>query len=108
MPKLIIQTSSQEWAAELVQGSNVLGRSTQCTVPIREASLSRQHCEVVLEGAKAKVVDKGSMNGTLLNGKRVWEQELQAGDRITIGGVHIWYESKGNMPRKAQVQAPTP
>ena len=105
MPKLIIQMQSQEWAAELVQGSNVLGRASTCTIPIREASLSRQHCEVVLQGPKAKVVDKGSMNGTLLNGKRVWEQELVPGDRITIGGVHIWFETKGNLPKRPATAA---
>lgn len=102
MPKIIVQMQGREWAADLVPGSNTVGRSSQCTVPIREASLSRQHCEIVLKpDGVATLVDKGSMNGTLLNGKRVWEQALTPGDRITIGQVTLWYEVKKTAPAAA-------
>jgi hypothetical protein len=94
MPKLIVQLQGQEWTAELQPGSNILGRASQCSVPLKDPSLSRQHCEIVLNGSVARLVDKGSMNGTLLNGKRTVEQDLQPGDKIAIGACVIWYERK--------------
>lgn len=94
MPKLIIQSQNQEWSVDLAEGSNVLGRSSRCTIPIHDANLSREHCEVLLSGAVATVLDRGSMNGTLVNGKRVSQHRLQPGDKIAIGQTFIWFESK--------------
>jgi hypothetical protein len=103
MPKLVIQCQGQEWTVDLKQGSNTFGRASGCTVPLKDPSLSRQHCEIVLSGGSATLVDKGSMNGTLVNGRRAYEQSLQAGDKITIGQVTLWYERK-NVAAEASKQ----
>src|SRR5207249_740951 len=39
------------------------------------------------------VVDEGSRNGTLLNGKLVQRAELAAGDLIEIGQTRVFFES---------------
>jgi hypothetical protein len=109
MPKLIIQHAGEEWTVELKQGSNVVGRQSTCDVPLKEGSLSRQHCDVVLAGSTAILVDKGSMNGTLVNGKKVKEQALQPGDRIVLGQATLWYERKAVAPQQVQSRpAPSP
>lgn len=107
MPKLFVQCQGQEWTVDLKQGSNILGRASGCTVPIKDPSLSRQHCEILLSGATATLLDKGSMNGTLVNGRRAHEQGLQPGDKITIGQVVLWYERK-NVAAEARPPAPRP
>ena len=63
----------------------VLGRSRECDVPISDLNVSRRHAELRQEGGSYWIVDLGSMNGTLVNGRRVEREQLRDGDRITLG-----------------------
>src|SRR5262245_19525388 len=94
MPKIIVQFGGEEWTVDLRQGVNVAGRSPQAAIPIRDASMSREHCEIILEGTVATVVDRGSMNGTLVNGTRTERKVLAPGDKIQIGKAALFYEDK--------------
>jgi len=67
----------------------VLGRSRDAGVRISDVNISRKHAEVRHEGTAFWVVDLGSTNGTLVNGKRVDRQRLRDGDRITLGSTEI-------------------
>jgi hypothetical protein len=67
----------------------VLGRSREAGVRISDVNISRQHAELRQEGAAYWIVDLGSMNGTIVNGKRVDRQRLRDGDRIAIGSTEI-------------------
>ncbi len=67
-----------------------LGRSSECTVPIRDRFLSRRHAEILQEGEQWFVRDCGSVNGTLLNGARIEDRlPLRDGDRITLGDSEV-------------------
>ena len=94
MPKFIVQFQGQESTAELKPGANSIGRQSNCSIPLKDSTLSRLHCEVILAGSVATVVDKGSRNGTLLNGKKIEAQVLQPGDKIQIGATTLWYDKK--------------
>jgi hypothetical protein len=74
-------------AVALVHGKNVVGRDSSCRVPIKDANLSRSHCRIeITNDGRAKVVDCGSSNGVLLNGKKVVSQAgLTGGDVILLG-----------------------
>lgn len=65
----------------------VIGRTTGCDLRIPLASVSRQHCEIRLDGNKTYLRDLGSSNGTHHNSFRVQEVTLKAGDEIAIGSV---------------------
>ena len=67
----------------------VLGRSREAGVRISDVNSSRRHAELRQEGAAYWIVDLGSMNGTIVNGKRVDRQRLRDGDRIAIGSTEI-------------------
>ncbi|MBM2822260.1 MAG: hypothetical protein HW413_1006 [Thermoleophilia bacterium] len=67
----------------------VLGRSRDAGVRISDVNISRKHAEIRQEGSTFWVVDLGSTNGTLVNGKRVDRQRLRDGDRITLGATEI-------------------
>jgi hypothetical protein len=67
----------------------VLGRSREAGVRISDVNISRKHAEIRQEGSTFWVVDLGSTNGTLVNGKRVDRQRLRDGDRITLGATEI-------------------
>src|SRR5262245_7282195 len=106
MPRFIVQYQGQESFAELKPGANSFGRQSSCTIPLKDSTLSRLHCEVILAGTVATLVDKGSKNGTLLNGKKVDAQVLQPGDKIVIGATTLWYEKK-NVAAEAGAPAPS-
>ncbi|HZF00115.1 MAG TPA: FHA domain-containing protein [Planctomycetota bacterium] len=94
MPRFIVQFQGQESVAELKPGANSVGRQSTNSIPLKDSTLSRLHCEVILAGTVATLVDKGSRNGTLLNGKKIDAQVLQPGDKIQIGATTLWYEKK--------------
>jgi predicted component of type VI protein secretion system len=45
----------------------VLGRSSECDISVRHASISREHCTFIREGETWSVEDAGSANGTWVN-----------------------------------------
>jgi transcriptional regulator with GAF, ATPase, and Fis domain len=69
-----------------------IGRSRENTLPISEIRASRRHCRVEPANGKFVVVDEGSRNGTLLNGKLVQRAPLSPGDLIEIGQTRIFFE----------------
>ena len=94
MPKFIVQFQGHESVAELKPGANSIGRQSTNAIPLKDSTLSRLHCEVILAGTTATLLDKGSRNGTLLNGKKIDAQVLQPGDKVQIGATTLWYEKK--------------
>lgn len=67
-------------------GRCVIGRDTDADLRIPVGTVSRQHCEVRIGDDDEPVVrDLGSSNGTFLNGKRVTESALDAGDLLRVG-----------------------
>jgi len=66
-----------------------IGRSDQNDIPLDEAAVSGRHCSVVRDGNKLFLRDKGSTNGTRLNGKNVTEARMKPGDVISVGPVEI-------------------
>ena len=65
----------------------VIGRKNNCDLRIPLPSVSRQHCEIVLEEDAVVLRDLGSSNGTFHNDERVQQAKLGAGDRITVGPI---------------------
>jgi pSer/pThr/pTyr-binding forkhead associated (FHA) protein len=66
---------------------SIIGRRQECHLRIPTGDVSRQHCVVVLRGDMLHVTDLGSANGTYVNGTRIAETELKAGDRLRVGPV---------------------
>ncbi|MBN1605156.1 MAG: FHA domain-containing protein [Polyangiaceae bacterium] len=73
-------------AFELRQGPIVVGRSSDCNLVVDDASVSRRHAQLKVEGGRVFVEDLGSANGVLVNDERIdRRRELQPDDRIGIG-----------------------
>jgi hypothetical protein len=66
-----------------------IGRSRECELMVDDPNVSRRHAEVrkTIEGWM--VVDLGSTNGVKVNGRRVHEEVLRPGDKITLGLVEL-------------------
>ena len=63
----------------------IIGRSSDATLQVRDAKLSRHHCDLRITPEGCFVRDLGSKNGTFVNGARIVEARLRDGDRIQIG-----------------------
>ncbi|MEU4093630.1 FHA domain-containing protein [Streptomyces sp. NPDC026673] len=73
------------------------GRKAGNTVVIASASASRLHAEVRREGHGFVLYDRGSSNGTRVNGERVTSHVLQPGDVIAIGDESFGFEAADAM-----------
>ena len=71
----------------------VIGRSPECTVVLQDHNASRRHAEIRPRGTTYVVHDLGSTNGTMVNGVRVGEQPLNAGDELTFGGTRMRFQA---------------
>jgi len=97
---------------EIPPGTTAVGRAEDSDLIIASTRVSRHHCEIINEETRLLVRDKGSGNGTLVNGEKVEEQVLNAGDEIQIGPltfrVEIEGASKASAPAPASKAAPAP
>src|SRR5687768_17869388 len=70
MPKIKIITREFESATcELPDGGITVGRDAQNAMVIADASVSRQHCELLVFGREVIVRDRASRNGTFVDRK---------------------------------------
>jgi hypothetical protein len=63
----------------------VIGRSSDAEVVLMEDMVSRRHAILVIQGDKIHLEDRGSTNGTFVNGEKVSKAVVTKGDRILIG-----------------------
>ncbi len=70
---------------EMSEGSFTLGRDPKCDIFLSNMTVSRHHATITIDGAGAKIVDAGSLNGTWVDGSVVDEAQLQPGTRVQIG-----------------------
>jgi hypothetical protein len=71
----------------------VFGRADENDVVLATESASRVHAEVRRDDDGFVVEDRGSRNGTWVNGTRVTTRQLQSGDRIAMGDVAFLFET---------------
>lgn len=82
----------------LAKEVTVIGRKEDCDLRIPLSEISRRHCKLVKTGMGLRVEDMGSSNGTLVNGQRVNEIDLEPGDRLTIGSISFVVQIDGDPP----------
>ena len=73
-----------------------IGRDPTCALSLADSELSGQHAEVRVDGSGAFVIDKGSTNGTTVNGDKLTPgvpHFLHDGDMIRLGTTELQYKS---------------
>jgi pSer/pThr/pTyr-binding forkhead associated (FHA) protein len=70
---------------ELKRSVLLIGRHPECDVRINLTSISRRHCCLAQVDDTMIVRDLGSRHGVWVNGRRVEEKVLKAGDQLAIG-----------------------
>ncbi len=99
MSAVLLVTKDRKQVAKvaITGGLFVIGRAQDCSLPLDESLASRQHAEIAFESGVFSIRDRGSRNGTSVNGEKVaGRRELKDGDEIEIGATRlkfIWDKS---------------
>jgi hypothetical protein len=95
MPKLTVTTLGfGNQSCELPDGQFTVGRAARNLIVIDDASVSTEHCELLINGAEVAVRDVGSRNGTFVNETPVQSISLaRNGQTIRVGRVDLLVET---------------
>ncbi len=88
-----------------MRNMTVIGRREDCDLRIPVGDVSRKHCRLVRTDDGIRIEDLGSSNGTYVNGQRVQESELSAGDQVGVGPVQFIVQING-VPDDDQITQP--
>ncbi len=86
-----------DWSVTIQLGKNIIvGRSADADLSIPGVQkISTRHVCFSAFSDHCLLTDLSSTNGTFVNGKRVYEEQLHGGDHISIGGVEFELEKVG-------------
>ena len=89
--KLFIETGEKK-STKVIKLSNnspyVIGRQS-ADLAIKDALVSRRHCQLVIEAGALSVEDLGSSNGIEVNGSGTNRTRLKVNDQIKLGNTRI-------------------
>lgn len=77
-----------------------IGRSADCDIALGDATVSRRHCVVRLEGPGFVLEDLESRHGTRVGGQTVALRALRHGDRIHVGHCTFAFEMLDELPAR--------
>jgi hypothetical protein len=87
-PRLLVSgpdTGGEQRTYDLVTPVTLLGRGTDCDLRLVDPGVSRHHAELRVENDQVVLVDRGSTNGTFVNGQPVRRVVLTDGTQVTLG-----------------------
>lgn len=88
------ESGNKEWT---------IGSQPDREVQFQDSGVSALHAKIVNEGARWKVLDQMSANGTFVNGKRSNVSYLSSGDRVRFGPVECVFQTSraGAAPKRS-------
>src|SRR3954469_3245463 len=111
MASVTVFFSGQEQATyPLDKPTMLVGREEVCQIHIDNRSISRQHCAFYAKGEGFIIQDLNSANGTYVNGHKITEHILAAGDMVIIGKYELRFNESqaaaaaqaAKVPKKAE------
>jgi len=91
---LILGGAEGERRVSLDKPEVVIGRAQEADVRVDDRKASSTHCAITQEGEGCRIRDLESQNGTWINGERIVNRMLAAGDLISVGATEIRFEEK--------------
>lgn len=82
---VLFKKGGSQKSFSLPDSTTVIGRRGDCDLCIPLKTVSRRHCQLNQDKETINIRDLGSRSGTFLNGKRIDEAAVKAGDYIRIG-----------------------
>lgn len=102
-PALVILMGPSAYVGKqfpLDKNDYILGRAHDCSIPIDDKSVSRNHARVQVAGSDVTISDMGSANKTVVNGAVLQPGvpfKLHNNDQIKTGNVIMKFLEKGNI-----------
>ena len=79
----------------IFKGRTTIGNNGSNTISLfKDKLVAPQHCDIVQEGNRYVIVDKGSPTGTIVNGMRITRHTLNQGDTIAVGNSVMVFNTK--------------
>ncbi|MCA1826212.1 MAG: FHA domain-containing protein [Myxococcales bacterium] len=92
--RVIVQKGATKGKTYPLVGKVVsMGSAPENSVRIMDGAVSGKHAGIAVDGNKFEIVDLGSKNGVLVNGKKTARRFLRNGDIITLGMTEFKFES---------------
>jgi Nif-specific regulatory protein len=85
----------------LAEGRVSVGREPTNRMPIRDVTISRQHCIIELQDGTIELTDLESHNGTFVNGIPVSKRALLHGDVVRVGQCELIFLTEADTPELA-------
>jgi len=82
---IVLAGSAMGEMYKVTRERTIIGRGQRADIRMMDEGISREHCEVLIEGDKVVLHDLGSTNGTYCRGLRVDRHDLSDGDKILVG-----------------------
>ncbi|GAA0078119.1 hypothetical protein UT300005_24970 [Clostridium sp. CTA-5] len=77
------------------EGITSIGNSGKNTIVLfKDKLVAPKHCDIVQEGNRYVLIDKGSPSGTFVNGVRITKYTLKQGDAISLGNSVLIFNTK--------------
>ena len=92
--RLLVQKGAQKGKVYPLVGKIVsIGSGPETNVRLMDGAISGKHAGVAIDDNKFEIVDLGSKNGVLVNGKKTPRRFLRNGDIVTLGTTELKFES---------------
>ena len=76
-------------------GTTSIGNNGKNTIVLfKDKLVGPHHCDIILEGSKYILVDRGTPMGTIVNGQKTTRHILHQGDAISIGNSVLIFNTK--------------
>ncbi len=92
----MVLSASDKGKTVLLQHGLTIGRNPRLAFfVLLDPEVSSLHARIVRDGGPPILIDANSTNGTFVNGERITDRPLQAGDRVRFGDVQLLVETIG-------------
>jgi transcriptional regulator with GAF, ATPase, and Fis domain len=97
--RISVIEGAQPQSRDATSASCSIGSQEGNDLVVNEPTVSRFHCEVMIDGEGARIRDLGSRNGTIVDGVRIVEAFLRSGSLIKLGPVTLRFDFLGQMSK---------
>ena len=107
---VLLKVGGNNKAFSLPSTVTIIGRRQDCDLCVPLMVISRRHCALNMDGGVLTIRDLGSSNGTFVNGERIDEVNLSAGDKVSIGPLTFVVQIDGvpaDIPGDKPLSAPS-
>ena len=92
---VLLKMGGNNKAFSLPSTVTIVGRRQDCDLCVPLMVISRRHCALNMDDGNLSIRDLGSSNGTFVNGKRIDEADLVAGDKVSLGPLNFVVQIDG-------------